>query len=882
MKKGEEQKKVSKDAAAGSTGTNRKARAIPSAGQKVLLVLFGFLLIALMEVGLRVVGYGKPSEREDPFVGFEKVYPLFSARELAGGKRFYVTNPNKLAFFNEQAFPTEKSTETFRIFCLGGSTTFGRPYEAPTAFPKWLEIGLNGMDASRRFEVINAGGISYASYRIVNLIEELMHYEPDLFVVYTGHNEFLETRTYEDILQADRAVTKVRTVLDRLRTYALVRQAVLGLKAWGKQRRTRFRMKSEVDAALDHVGGVELYRRDEDQKQAILRHFRFNLERMVDIARENSVELLFVTPVSSIRDFSPFKSEHAQGLSLEERRTWEKRYGQGISLYRAGDYAAALEAFRFALEIDPEYAELHYEVAKCYEGLGQHEKARVHYVQARDLDVCPLRAIGQIEAIVRDVVREREVALVDLVPVFEARSDHGLLGKEWFLDHVHPTVEGHQVIADEIVSQLVNRGVVAPGAGWNAAKRAALYKEVFDSLDGGYFSLKNLNLGKVLAWAEKYREALDPLEAATRQLPDDPEIPRLLGQVYAALGYHRKAAAAYRLAVGQRDDDSRLYNDLGNVYVAQGEYGEAVSAYQAAIRLRPDDAEVHYNLGNAFVAQGEYGEAVSAYQAAIRLRPDDLDIWSNLGNAYGAQGNYTDAVEAYRSALQIDPNDAGTHYNLGRLYANREAYREAEEAYRIALRLSRANPDADSGFTADIYLNLGLVHRARGEYEQAISAYRSALELRPDDPRAYNNLGNVYSAREEYGKAVAVYQSALKLDPDDLKAHFNLGFIYGVRKEYAKAAAEYEKVVKIDPDDLQAHYRLAFAYSAQGEYGRAIAYYEEVVKKDPKFLQAYGNLGIAYLQKGDRRRAVAAFEKVLEIDPENGPAKEYLRRLKGR
>ena len=45
-------------------------------------------------------------------------------------------------------------------------------------------------------EIINTGGISYASYRVARLMEELLAYQPDVFVIYTGHNEFLEKRIY--------------------------------------------------------------------------------------------------------------------------------------------------------------------------------------------------------------------------------------------------------------------------------------------------------------------------------------------------------------------------------------------------------------------------------------------------------------------------------------------------------------------------------------------------------------------------------------------------------------------------------------------------------------------------------------------------------------
>ena len=57
-------------------------------------------------------------------------------------------------------------------------------------------------DPTPHWEVINAGLLSYGSYRVAMVMEELITYEPDLFIVYTGHNEFLERRTYKEIIAA--------------------------------------------------------------------------------------------------------------------------------------------------------------------------------------------------------------------------------------------------------------------------------------------------------------------------------------------------------------------------------------------------------------------------------------------------------------------------------------------------------------------------------------------------------------------------------------------------------------------------------------------------------------------------------------------------------
>ena len=155
------------------------------------------LFFALLEGLLALCGVQATLELHDPYVGFAENIPLFVPDE--GDSAYLATAANKLEFFNAQRFLRKKPANTLRIFCLGGSTTYGRPYDDATSFAGWMRELLSESAPQTNFEVINAGGVSYASYRVAALMDQLIQLEPDLFVVYTGHNEFLEERTYRDL-----------------------------------------------------------------------------------------------------------------------------------------------------------------------------------------------------------------------------------------------------------------------------------------------------------------------------------------------------------------------------------------------------------------------------------------------------------------------------------------------------------------------------------------------------------------------------------------------------------------------------------------------------------------------------------------------------------
>ncbi len=185
-------------------------------------LFFGALELVLALFGLEPILY-----EEDPYVGFTGNVPLFVA---GADPDSLETSPIKRRLFNDQRFPRAKPSGAFRIFCIGGSTTHGRPYDDRTSFCGWLRELLPAVDASRPWEVINAGGVSYASYRSALLMEELVEYEPDLFIVYSGHNEFLEERTYSGLIAMPEAVRGFAAVLSRFRTFGALRSLLRGLK----------------------------------------------------------------------------------------------------------------------------------------------------------------------------------------------------------------------------------------------------------------------------------------------------------------------------------------------------------------------------------------------------------------------------------------------------------------------------------------------------------------------------------------------------------------------------------------------------------------------------------------------------------------------------
>jgi Flp pilus assembly protein TadD len=618
-----------------------------------------FLLVELILLAAGVVPL---YQRTDPYVGFSGYAPLFLKRTPSVGEPVFETAHNKIRWFNAQRFPARKAEGTTRIFCTGGSTTYGRPYDDRTSFCGWLRLFLPAVDPSRRWEVINAGGVSYASYRVARLMEELADYEPDLFIVYSGHNEFLEQRTYDKLLKTPEFVRNLGALASRMRLYSALYDVTYERDAV---------LPTEVTALLDHSVGPEDYHRDDEMRVAVLDHYRTSLIRMTHISERAGAKLILVTPASNVGDFSPFKAEPDSGASARDIQQVDTLKLAATAALDQGDHARAVAIAERALALDARDPELLYLQARALRSLGRIDEARRVFVDARDEDVCPLRALTPVSEIVADVARTRNAGLVDFARIVIERSPDGIPGSELFLDHVHPTIDGNRLLALAILEKMMHEGIVSPAATWNAAAIAEISEQLESSLDEQDHAVALRNLSKVLLWAGKHDEAERLLNLAVAETSEDGEthfqqatLLRRAGDNEAALSHYREAARLAPL-------NPAVHQAFGVLLSELGRKAEARVELEQAVRLDRTLVEAHYDLGVVLEELGEDRRAEAAFRAALELNPNHADAHNNLGVIFAQRGDLAAAAEQFAEALRINPDHSDAAANLARARGGR-------------------------------------------------------------------------------------------------------------------------------------------------------------------------------------------------------------------
>ncbi len=371
-----------------------------------------------------------------------------------------------------------------------------------------MAINLELVDPSQQYEVINCGGLSYASYRVLPILREVLRYEPDLIVLYCGQNEFLEARELTGWKQVPPIATHMMSWLSRSRIVQATSQWASPSEFDEELPKTR--LEREVDALLDSKGGLEKYRRASLDHAGVVASYRWNMQEMIRVCQAAQVPLLMVVPTVNLVDTPPLKVEPSPELSEPESRELTDLWSsiQSRSLGRDQLVIAA----RRILEIDPQHAGAHYLLGR--QAFADREKAvaEMHLVAAKDFDVCPLRATTAIQETVRELAALHRVPYVDADLLFRQRSSLGLVGNQWLVDHVHPTIEGHQVLGEAIAEELLAASWIRPanpiGSPGDQAKgrwvegRTARYRQHLANLDEAYYFRGKQRLEGLLLWTQ--------------------------------------------------------------------------------------------------------------------------------------------------------------------------------------------------------------------------------------------------------------------------------------------------------------------------------------------------------------------------------------------
>lgn len=803
-----------------------------------IISIFVVPICALLavEYTLRLFDVGYPTQYLIPSHQPNQV----TTNQKFGWRFFPPAIARKPALFSLQ---TPKPKNTYRIFILGGSAALGVP-QPGYSVSRILEQMLQAQNPDVDFEVINAAMVAINSHVVLPIIQECQKYEPDLFVVYMGNNEVVGPYGAGSILgnhTANLTTIRLGLWLRSWRIGQLTDQFIQALTTPNTQAQSSWQ---GMEMFLEHQ-----ISQDDPRLQTVYNNFEQNLNDILLSA--NNTPIFLCTVGVNLTSCAPFASKQDTTLAPSKQTAWQEAYDRGIIYLQESKYTQALAQFHRAEKIDPDHADLQFQIAKSYYQQQDREEAKKHFLAARDKDALRFRADSQINDIIRKTATTHSnTELVDIDMIM--RDGNSLPGRHEFYEHVHLTFEGNYLIAKSLyenilpilspnineksqnvptlhISECADRLVLTPWARFqNQRKILSLTSRPPFTYQSNYIEQRTQNL-EILNNLRKTGQTGSALQLTQEQLeqalissPHDIYFRLLLADVYTRKQPPEldKAQQQVQYALSLYPNDTNLLTFSAEVYEHQGQISKALVHHQRVLQIDPSKTNAHLSIAHIQTQQGAPEKARQSYKTALELAPRDHTVLTHYGNFLHQTKQYKESLNIYRTGLDIALKEDNREYQgiynqkLGAFFLSQQNTSAALKHFTQAADIfsHAAYPEEE----ADTYQQIGHLYFSIGQLEKALDNFGQAHNLlqaikSPAQIGVLTNMGNLYIHQKQYDPALQFHKKAAHLSSvyQDIQSeanaltnvgicYLNLGNNTRAEKALRTAQTKYQQIEQYD------------------------------------------------------------------------------------
>jgi tetratricopeptide (TPR) repeat protein len=577
-------------------------------------------------------------------------------------KKYFPASSPLIPELKPSLFRAGKLPGALRIFCIGSSSMYGTPYDMTANIPGIVRKQLRHLAPDREIEVVNFGASAINSNVIADLAHEMVEYQPDVVLVYMGHNEFYgPDGVGASWLEKNFPfLTEWKYELRGLRLVEL-------LQDWLRTTKTQDAYDRNL---MREVSQGSLVGLDSPDARRVFDMYERNLRDIIRTFRQRGVPVI-LSEISSNLTFPPFVSD-----SVTSVPTWPAFRDSMESLLADQQFREVLARVEALDNAGRGCAIVRYWKGIALQGLGRNSEAKIELESARDLDLLKFRAPGEINVRLRKIAQAEGIPVIASDSLLASISPGGIPGDNVFWEHLHPNASGYYEIAGMFVGEIGAMGLLGP-----AAASASLLPFVPDTLGICWLDLAYADL------AIQHLTGRWPFEHYSREpavlKSSDQVLVKIARDVYART--MRWDDGAYRTA---------------SYFWSQGNFREARTTYQALLDEYPYNFYPNYLMGSLLNQRGDRQGALQFYRRSIASNPSFPRSRLDMGLIMVNEGKFQDAVAELNAVLAM-PDAAGMNdvqavarYGLAAAKANMgdvpSALTEVERSLALAPRSADA------------------------------------------------------------------------------------------------------------------------------------------------------------------------------------------------
>jgi lysophospholipase L1-like esterase len=595
----------------------------------LVLFIVPILFFVLLETGLRIINYGMD------YKTFQTVYENYPDKLFINPNlpRKYFTGLNNFPSVVPDAFDKIKKENAFRVFVLGESSTAGWPYIPNASFPREIKRRLELLYPDNIIEIINCGVSAINTYTIRDIVPAIIKEEPDLILIYTGHNEYYGAlgAASSVSLGHSRVLINFYLWLQQFRTTQLVENMIRGTIEFFHSRDIDEPRGGET--LMSKMIGESLITFNSDLYNEGIKQFEGNMRDILEMFREAKIPVILGTLTCNLRDQKPLISVKRDNF--------------------------------------PPAANVYTEAQQNLKA-GKLEEARSLFLKAKELDALRFRAPQEMNNIILQLSHKFNLPLIDIDSIFKASSPDGIVGYNLTVDHLHPNIAGYKMMGKAFLRAMELSNQLPKG------KRNQFSDDKIDSISIAEYPVTKLD--SIIAEMK--------IIILTGEYPFVPKgTPNYSLQKYKPKDYIDSTAMAVM--------KKKILWEEGHVKIAdwyfnKGDYSSFRSEMMAIIFERPFNEQFYeyainkllgvqqftlvlpvilkYNsfrpsyftykwLGQIYLNDENYKRALFYLEPASKLPEADSKLFYNLGGAYYFNNSIDKAITALEKSLSLDPQN---------------------------------------------------------------------------------------------------------------------------------------------------------------------------------------------------------------------------------
>jgi len=393
-----------------------------------------------------------------------------------------------------------------------------------------------------------------------------------------------------------------------------------------------------------------------------------------------------------------------------------------------------------------------------------------------------------------------------------------------------------------------------------------------------------LSLGRV-------DEAMQLLDQAQRNAPENIDIPRLKAQAWISQGNYEQALEEVKYAMqleeeqGVEEKSVELMLLAARAAIGAQQYREGARYGDMARRADPDSPRGYLLMAEGFRKMGQVDNAVVVLESYAKRKPNDFAIHKTLAELYRENGQPDKAIAWLNRARTAQPGDI--RYTLEQLAIMLKSGRKSEA------QLLARDVAGDSQDISHI-LAVAQVFAEHGENLDAQNWGEKALAMTTPANQAavHSFLGRIYLRRAGQEDKAAFYEKARthfeivrETQPRDLIAGNNLAWLlatkFGKPAEAVRVAEETRgdaEVEQLPPAFIDT---MIDAYERAGQSQKALELAKEAVGEFPREAPLLYRYGVMLTGK-EPAQAKQMLERAVELGlpaADEAEAKRQLARL---